>query len=205
MVIVIDVFSKFVGSIAALEPCYGKDGGNATRVYTRQGEIYLVERRLKTALKNLACHYGADTAALRKNYGEAFNTSHDTPLALSQDLVLVPLKKLKPLTEKDGATCYVNVSSVKKVLPLDEDDYKCSLDLEGGKKLPLLFTAGAVEKRLKMGRLAKKYYCYLWTEYKDQEGTSMVLETDHDDTIDKPLTTMGRFCQELLSHKKMIH
>ncbi len=201
----INVFSQFVGSIAALEPCYGKDGENATRVYTRQGEVYLVERRLKTVLKNLACYYGADTAALRKNYGEAFNTSHDTPLALSQDLILVPQKMCQSLTEKDGATGYVNVCAVKQVLAVEDGSFKSSLKLEGGKKLPLLFTAGAVEKRLKMGRLAKKYYCYLRTEYKDQEGASMVLETDHDDTIDKLLTTMGRLFQELLTHKKMMH
>ncbi len=35
----------------------------ATRVYTRQGEVYLLERRMKTVMKNLACYYGADTAA----------------------------------------------------------------------------------------------------------------------------------------------
>ncbi len=201
----ITVLANYVGSIAALEPCYGKDGGNATRVYTRQGEVYLVERRLKTVMKNLACYYGADTAALRKNYGEAFNSSYDTPLALSQDLVLVPLKTRQPLTEKDGATAYVNACSVKKVLPLDGDDYKCCLKLEGGGELRSMFAVTTVEERLNRGRLAKKYYCYLRTEYKDQEGASMALETDHDDIIDKLLTTMGRLFQELLAHKKMMN
>ncbi len=201
----ITVYAHFVGSIAAMEPCYGKNGGNATRVYTRQGEVYLVERRLKTVLKNLACYYGADTASLRKNYGGAFNSSYDTPLALSQDLVLVPLKTRQPLTKKDGATAYVNACSVKKVLPLDEDKFKCHMELEGSGELRSMFTVATVEERLNRGRLAKKYYCYLRTEYKDQKGASMVMETDHDDIIDKLLTTMGRLFQELLNHKKMIH
>ncbi len=202
----ITVLANYVGSIAALEPCYGKDGGNATRVYTRQREVYVVERRLKTVLKNLACYYGADLVALRKKYGEAFGCSHDVPLVLSHDLVLVPQKMRQPLTEKDGATGYVNVCAVKQVVAVEEGSFKCSLELEGGKKLPLLFTAAAVEKRLKMGRLAKKYYCYLRAEDNDQEGASLVMETaDHDDIIDKLLTTMGRLFQELLAHKKMMN
>ncbi len=201
MVIVITVLANYVGSIAALEPCYGKDGGNATRVYTRVGKVFVLERKLNTVLKNLACHYGADLVALRKHYGEAFNTSYDTPIALSQDLVLVPVKARKPLTEKDGATAYVNACSVKKVLPLKEGDFKCCLELEGGGELRSFFTASIVEERLNRGRLAKKYYCYLRTEYKDQEGASMVLETDRDDNIDKLITTVGKLLQELLNNR----
>lgn len=198
MVVIIVVFIHFVGSLAALEPCYGKDGGNVTRVYTRQGEVHIVERRLKTVLKGLACHFGADLSALRKRYGEAFNTSYDTPIALDQDLVLVPLKTRKPLTDKDGATAYVAISSVKEVLPLDEGEFKSCLELEGGGKLLCMYTVSTVEDRLKLGQLANQYYRFLRTVYKGQHGTAVVRESGDDNTLEQLLLIVSRLLRELL-------
>lgn len=198
VVVVIAAITHFVGSLAALEPCYGKDGGNVTRVYTRQGEVHVIERRLKTVLKNLACHYGADLSALLKRYGDAFNTSYDTPIALDQDLVLVPLKTRKPLTDKDGATAYVAISSVKGVLPLDEDGFKCCLELEGGGRLCCMFAVSAVEDRLKLGQLANQYYRFLRTGYKEQPGAAVVRESKDGNTSEELLLIVSRLLEELL-------
>jgi hypothetical protein len=65
--------------ITAIEPCYGKEGGNATRIYTKSGKIYTENRRLKTVLTNLAGGYGYTLANLRNNYAELLGFSQSLP------------------------------------------------------------------------------------------------------------------------------
>ncbi len=64
-----EIISNYLGKFVALEPCYKKRGGNSVCLYTRDGELYEVERRMLSMLNSIAACYNANLALLRKNYG----------------------------------------------------------------------------------------------------------------------------------------
>jgi hypothetical protein len=161
----INTFETCIQSIIALEPCYGLEGGNATRIYTRQGEILEDKRTLTTLLKRLLKAYGYDLSELRKHYGRYLGCGQGVPLPISRNLVLVQLKMRQPLVDSDSASGYVSVNDIVRISEeagaKGETPVKCRLTLSGGLSLPCCFTRSFVEKRLNMGRLALDHYRYL--------------------------------------------
>lgn len=147
-----------VESIVALEPCYGAEGGNATRIYDKHGQVSVDPRRLETVLRQLARYYSVDPAALRKNYGRTLSCSQYVPLPFSVNFILVALKMRRPLTENDSATGYINLSAVEDVIPLSpgesENGVRCLVRLQGGHSLPSLYSLKNTEKRIATGRLS---------------------------------------------------
>ncbi len=151
--------------IVAIEPCYGHQGGNATRIYTRHGKVYEDNRRLQTVLKGTVSYYDADLAMLRKNYKDYLDCSQGIPLPLTPQLVLVPLKMRSALSRKDGATGYVNLCDIKEITADDTqpggEAVKCRLLLSGGHSLPSLYNLKSTKKRLNYGRQALVRHCSL--------------------------------------------
>jgi hypothetical protein len=164
----INTFENCIKSIVALEPCYGAKGGNSTRIYTRQGEVFDDNRRLKTILVRILKYYGYDLIELRKNYKNYLGCGQGAPLPLNHHVALVPLKMRQPLVENDGASGYVSVTDIVKINEVDSSDsgqqIKCRLDLCGGQSVPCCFTRQVVEKRLNQGRLALDHYRYLHSQ-----------------------------------------
>ena len=161
----IKTFDTCIQSIIALEPCYGIEGGNATRIYTRQGEIFEDKRTLATLLKRLLKAYGYDLIELRKYYGRYLGCGQGVPLPISRNLVIVQLKMRQPLIDSDLASGYVSVNDIIGITDeadaKDGSSFKCRLHLSGGLSVPCCFTRGYVEKRLNNGRLALDHYRYL--------------------------------------------
>ncbi len=161
----IKTFENCIQSIVALEPCYGTEGGNATRIYTRRGEVFEDSRRLKTILVRFLKFYGYDLVELRRSYKDYLCCGQGVPLPLSQHLALVPVKMRQPLVDSDGASGYVSVTDVVKIS--EEENLqntrqeKCRIHFQGGLSVPCCFTRQAVEKRLNRGRLALDHYRYL--------------------------------------------
>ncbi|HSW35618.1 MAG TPA: hypothetical protein VLH18_03350 [Candidatus Limnocylindrales bacterium] len=151
-------FETIVTSIVALEPCYGTQGGNATRIYTRQGEILEDKRRLLTILKKTVRYYSLDLTSLRQNYATYLGCNQNAPLPLSAQLVLVPLKMRQPLVENDGADGYVNVCAIIDITDVINEMNGaitgCRLHLIGGHSVTCLFSRKTTEKRTTAGRLA---------------------------------------------------
>ncbi len=144
--------------LAALEPCYGRRGGNAVRVYTRDGGSFEMEKRTCSLLKNICAFFNADLTSLRKNYGAYLGCRQYIPLPLSPGLVLVPVKMRRPGYGNDGATGFVNLFDVEKTLkPGPKEGLEeacCLLHLKGGHVLPSLFSLENTERRLNTARVA---------------------------------------------------
>ena len=140
----IKTFENCIQSIVALEPCYGSEGGNTTRIYTRQGEVLEDSRRLKTILLRLLKFYGYDLVELRKNYKNYLCCGQCVPLPVSYNFALVPLKMRQPLVENDGASGYVSVTDIVKISKEEsynsDQQIKCRIHLNGGLSVPCCFT-----------------------------------------------------------------
>lgn len=151
--------------IAAIEPCYGAEGGNACRIYTRQGQVLEDRRRVQTILKRTVDFYGGSLITMRKNYGQYLGSRQSTPLPLNAHLVLVPIKMRCPLVDNDSVTGYVNACNVTGIEPLasaeKNREVKCILHLSGGLSVPSFFSTKKTEKRLLLGRLALNRFCQL--------------------------------------------
>ncbi len=191
-------------NIAALEPCYGKEGGNATRVYTADGCVYEDSRRTVSVLKAIARYYGADLQALRKNYGAVLGLSQYVPLTLTPKLVLVPLKMRRPAFDQDGAIGYVNVCAVVKAGDDSDDDEEagggggalCQISLSGGHLIGSHYSLRSTEKRLVGGRLALNHFLTLQRQA-GPERLPLALELPADDALAR-VAAFSRIMYELL-------
>ncbi len=185
-----------IHSIAAIEPCYGKEGGNATRIYTNCGKVMDDRRRVRTVVQNVCKYFGCDLILLRKSYGEYLGCSQSVPLPLSLNLVLVPVKMRCPQFEKDGALGFLNLCAVKDVVDLEGESEagKCRVLLEGGLSITVFYSKRCVENRLAKGRMALT--CF---SARQGHGADQVRERLSSDVAEKLAAKFSRLFYELLA------
>lgn len=121
-------------------------------------------------MKSIARHYHVDLPVLRASIGELLDCSINVPLPLHQHLVFIPVKVRKPLTKSDGATGYVNLFSIERVIPAETghpEDIRCYLQLKSGNLIPSLHSIIYVKRKIRQGERALNYYLCL---YHDQEA-----------------------------------
>ena len=122
-------------------------------------------RTLKTYLRRIARHYHVDLPALRASTGELLDCSNNAPLTFHRHLVFIPVKVRKPLSRSDGATGFVNLSSIEKVVPAEAnhpEDVRCYLQLKSGHLIPSLHYIVNVKRRIRQGQRALTYYLGLY-------------------------------------------
>jgi hypothetical protein len=161
--------------------------------------VHTINNRLQTVLKNIVAFYNCNLTELRKSYGNLLETTQSLPLAISFNLVLIPLKTRSPRFEQDGATAFVNLCAIKSVtpvLPIAGPKYCCRIDLEGGTNLNVLYSKSCIENRMKNGRFAQKNY-YSMHSLPNLNGATLVMESADNNVLEKAAAT-GRFRCELL-------
>ncbi len=149
---------KVKDRLAALIPCYDRQGGNSTLIYTTGGEIISDRRTVKWNLRRLARLYSADLQAIRQNYGRYLGCRQGVPLPFSPNLVLVSLKIRLPVGKNDGCYGYINVPAVKTVCPDADCPKRCLISLVGEHTLSCLYTCPTVRKKIRLGGIALDYY-----------------------------------------------
>jgi hypothetical protein len=191
-------------SIAALEPCYGKEGGNATRIYSTGGKISEDSRSLQTVLKKITAFYDKDLTHLRRKYGKLLSCTLNAPLPLSPTLVLVPFKMRLPHFKQDGATGYINACQVKEVTSFsttnDSGLVKCLIHLENGVSLPCCNSKANSEKRLNQANLALLHFENQHFHY--PYSASMAMDKAAPDAMDRVATISRCFYELIVDHYK---
>jgi len=151
--------------ITALEPCYGPNGGNASKIYYKDGEVILDNRRTRSLLKYIAKKFSVDLEALRKNYGNYLACSQYVPLCINRFIILIPVKMRSPLGFYDGAIGYVNLDSIVDLKDAPgtpgKKEPQCFIHLEGGQVVPSLFSSGNLKQQITRAKIARDYFCYL--------------------------------------------
>ncbi|NLI70871.1 MAG: hypothetical protein GX364_08425 [Firmicutes bacterium] len=153
------LIEKYRERIAAIVPYYDEEGGNATRIYTIDGENFADRRTTRWVIRRMARVFSIDLEALRKDYGQYLGISQGVPLPISEDLVMVPLKLRQVIGKNDGAGGYVNICAVQKVEEYpDKGVFKSRIHLTGGNYLPCVFNCRTVERRFCSGEIARERY-----------------------------------------------
>ena len=142
---------QIISTIAAIEPCYGDGGGNATRVYTTNGECFIDRRRLKSVLEAVLRHYDTTLTVMRKKYGDILGCKHNVPLPLGNSMVLFQYKARSPQFMHDGASGYINLFALKDISdpnPAEkEQGLKSIVHLAGGHQLSSLLSSKKMQER----------------------------------------------------------
>ena len=158
---------EWVENLAALIPCYNRQGGNGTLVYRTGGEIIIDRRTVKWNLYRLARYFCVDLDALRKSCGEYLGMHHGVPLPLTASLVLVPLKVREVLAKNDGCSGYFNSAAVTGYFA-GKNRNTTEIILQGGRQINVLFSEHTVRKRLKAAGLARE--CFQRQRRQDGNG-----------------------------------
>lgn len=179
-----------IADIVAIEPCYGPEGGNMTRIYYKDGQVSLDQRRLETVLVNLLNLFGLELKKLRKNYSRYLNITLYVPLPITVELVFMPVKLRTPLAVKDGTTGYVNYLAMKGIVSAKGSEFeaaKCLIVLEGGHLMPCYTSRRNLEDRVKNCRIAHERFC-------SQQGFNRISFWDSD-----PFAFFKRAFRELVA------
>lgn len=153
-------------NVVALFPGYGKEnGGNITSFYLDSGQMQEDQRSLKSCLRSIARNYSIDLPVLRCSIGELLDCRNNAPLPFHRHLVFIPIKVRKPLTKSDGATGFVNLLAIERILPAEKDNLQeicCYLQLTGGHQVPSLRSVSNVKRKIRQGKRALDYYLSLY-------------------------------------------
>ncbi len=122
------------------------------------------KRTLQAYLKSIARHYYVDLPVQRASTGELLDCSNSVPLTFHKKLVLISTKVRKPLSRSDGATGYVNLLSIERVIPAEPnhpDGVRCYLQLKSGHLIPSLHSISNVKSKIRQGKSVHKYHLCL--------------------------------------------
>ncbi len=142
-------------NLAALLPCYDRDGGNATLIYTTKGEVEHDRRTLRWNLQRLARLFCVDLEAARRRHGGYLHCRQGAPLPFSASLVLVALKTRCPVGKNDGSYGYFNPAAIEKceAAAADSAEARSIIALPGGHRVTCFYAPQTVFKRLRLGEL----------------------------------------------------
>ena len=153
---------QIIPTIAAIEPCYGDGGGNATRIYTTGGECFTDRRRLKSVLEAILRFYNTTLPVMRNKFGDLMDCKHHVPLPLGRDMVLFQYKARSPQFIHDGASGYINLFALKDIInpgPAEKELGAVSLvHLTGGHQLPSLYSCKTMQQRKSGAHTALLHY-----------------------------------------------
>lgn len=188
-----DLEKIILEELMAFIPIYMALKGNCTQLYTKQGGIYHVERSINTVLNLLCQYYLMDLKATRKYYGDLLSMKNLVPIPFTEEDVFIPTKVRKPLCRNDGATGFINIKYIKKVV---ESQGEVFIEFVDGQKISSLSSLNTVNKHIKNGHIVKRFY-------REKQNNLVLKEYDFYDEYNKPATKgdIALLRQEILKLK----
>ena len=141
--------------IAAFLPEYIDLKGNCTIVYGKNAKKIIVEKSIKTVIKQIARYYMLDLNEAKKRYKPLVFSSNLIPIALSKWDVFVPVKTRKPMYKNDGAFGYMNIKYVKDIKYIKDSTY---IYLTNGICIKALCSISTVEKHIRNGHIISRCF-----------------------------------------------
>lgn len=138
----------------AIVPYYDECGQNCTYVILKDGSRMEYKMPVRSYIRKLFYAMHLDLAARNRWAAEVLRHEFNTPILVSDELVLVPVKFRKPIGAKDGCFGYVNLGAIDEV-----GDY--SLSLVDGQRIATLSKASYVRSKMKDG----EHLVYAYREF----------------------------------------
>lgn len=154
---------------AAYIPCY-KDG-NAVTAIKKDGGTSIIERGIKSLIRNLLKENSLDIHSIRKNFSDSIGRRNIIPVPLGLDTVLIPVKVRKAIAANDGSFAYIDLSYIKGIT----GDKNSIIGLTCGPEISCLESVKTVKQRVKMGDVVMKgFTSRMMGEFSIREGISQI-------------------------------
>ncbi|NLV76583.1 MAG: hypothetical protein GX023_06330 [Tissierellia bacterium] len=179
--------------LMAFIPIYVPLKGNCTQLYTKRGGIYQIDKSTKTVLTLLCQYYLMDLQAARKYYGDLLSMKNLIPIPFTEEDVFIPTKVRKPLYRNDGATGFINIRYIEKVV---EYNKQVIIKLVNGETISSLSTMETVNRHIKNGHIVQRFY-------REKQQSLVLKEYDFYDEYSRPATKgdIALLRQEILKLK----
>lgn len=142
--------------IIAILPEYIKDRGNCTTIWTKDKEEIVLERSVKTVIRNMAKYYHLDLKAANKTYGELLAIKKSAPIPFTKEDIFINVKTRIPLAKDDGAYGYIKVNTIDKVKESNGEEEKATIYLKDGRSIKVYSRIETLNKNISNGEVLKK-------------------------------------------------
>lgn len=145
----------FKEEIIAILPSYIKDKGNCTVVWIKNKEPVIIEKTIKTTIKNMCRYYHLDLKSSNKTYGEILSIKRSPPIPFGRDKVFIKVKTRIPLARDDGAYGYINLSAIEKISSIKENK-RTLVCLKNQQFLEVYGKIETINKNIKNGEIVRR-------------------------------------------------
>lgn len=137
--------------LTGLIPIYLENGQNGVMILLKDGTTLTYPIPLKKSLRTFLFSLHLDINAIRYWTHQTIGVKNNTPITISDNLILIPIKMRHPVAKQDGCFAYLNKDHI-----LSYDDY--TITLCNNKVLPTLSNKNYVQHKL--SHASHLYYAY---------------------------------------------
>lgn len=164
--------------LMAFLPVYTPSKGDCTKLYTKQGGVYEVQKNSRTVLNQLCKYYFIDLEAVKKYYGNILYIKNSIPIPFTGEDVFVYIKVRKPICKNDSASGFVNIRYIDRVL---KEEDSVLIELVNHEKIECLCSIQVINKHIKNGHIVKELY-------REKQRCVTINEKDPYNQYNKPIT-----------------
>src|SRR5690625_258510 len=147
-----EVFEK---GVIALLPEYIKDKGNCTIIWTKDGKSKVVDRAVKTVIKNMSNYYHLDLKQSNETYCKYLSIKRSLPIPFSKDNIFIAIKTRIPISKNDGAHGYIRLNKIKKVVA--EKQYSL-IYMKKGLSIRSYYKKETIDRKIKEGKIIEEIF-----------------------------------------------
>lgn len=144
-------YIRYLKESCAFIPCYKEDEGKGTELFLKSGKRVYMKHSIKKVMDDFCAINFKDVGRLRKVSSKLLNRKLLNPIYISNEIVLLPVKTLKPLIAGDKCFGYINVSYIKDFIVEDK-----KIKLKNGEEIDYLEKSSTIKNRLADGALLSR-------------------------------------------------
>ncbi|GIW49112.1 MAG: hypothetical protein KatS3mg079_588 [Caloramator sp.] len=130
--------------LVCIKPEYKEGVGDCTILIYERDEVVL-KKNIRYGLRQVAKQYNQDIRELKYKCNRITNLGKLTPIALSSDTILVPIKVRTPRVHRDGGYGYINLFFIEQV-------YENFILLNNGSKIFFVENRRSIIKRINVAK-----------------------------------------------------
>ncbi len=144
--------------IVAILPEYVKDIGNCTIIYTKDKNKIILNKTIRTILKNICSHYHLDVKAANKTYGEVLSVKRSPPIPFARDNIFINMKVRQPIHKDDGAHGYIKLDEISQIKRSKTSKQNTCVSLKNGLEIEALNKPETINKKIKDGHIIRRLF-----------------------------------------------
>lgn len=146
----------YEGTLIAFIPYYEDNVGNVTKVYLKDGEPFIIRKKLPYVLKELCRHYSINLEHLKEVCIRELGCKKLFPIPFGKGNTFIAFKIRKPSISNDGAFGYINYKYIEHIVYYTEKR-KMEVLLENN-KIDCISKLESVRRHIRMGQIISHTY-----------------------------------------------